>query len=421
MPGAEPCQPCTGPPPAPVTASGRMPLLKPLLKLARKLGKNRQKLDLRVETWRSRRRPRDKGAVVVVRLDGIGDFILWLACARAIRSRYPQPDHRITLVASAVFADFAASTGLFDDVMAVDSKRYIDDNAYSRAILKRVAALRAEVAINPGISRDRYGDRLILASGATTRIGVDGDPAAQTERKRRQSDRWYTDLVRITPGIHEIEANARVAQYFDPAAPVARPRLDKSLVARPVWLPPAPYFVIFPGSAAVKKKWPAARFAAILQRLRERTGWTAVICGSRAEAPDAQAILDLVGHDGVIDACGRTDLPALAGVLRDAKLLLCNDTGAAHIAAAVDCPVVVPCGGYHYGRFLPYPQFGDDEAPVMFAVFERMPCFNCNWKCIYPRAPDAPLYCVDRIGVEAVWQAIGEAIDGRAPQTPQGA
>lgn len=388
-----------------------MPVFQPLLKLARKLAKNRQKLDLRIETWRSRRLPRNKGAVVMVRLDGIGDFVLWLVCARAIRTRYPQPHYRITLVASSVFSDFAASTGLFDEVVAVDSKRYIDDNAYSRSVLRRVAALRAEIAINPGISRDRYGDRLILASGATTRIGVDGDPAAQTERKRRQSDLWYTDLIKLTPGLHEIEANARVAQYFDPAAPVTRPRLDKSLIARPDWLPREPYFVIFPGSAAVKKKWPAERFAEILQRLREHTGWTAVICGSNAEKPDAQAILDLVGDHRVVNACGRTDLAALAGVLRDAKLLLCNDTGAAHIAAAVDCPVVVPCGGYHYGRFLPYPQLDGGEAPVMFAVFERMPCFNCSWKCIYPRAPDEPLYCVSRIGVEAVWAAVSAALD----------
>ncbi|EKS27700.1 glycosyltransferase family 9 protein [Afipia felis] len=384
-----------------------------MLKLFRKLARNQQKLDLMIETRRSRKLPRDKGSVVVVRLDGIGDFILWLACARAIRARYPRPDHRITLVASSAFSDLAASTGLFDEVMAINSKRYVEDNAYSRATLRNVAALRAEVAINPGISRDRYGDRLVLASGATTRIGVDGDPEAQTDKKQRQSDRWYTDLIKITPGIHEIEANAIVAHYFDPSAPPSRPRLDRNLISRPDWLPREPYFVVFPGSASVKKKWPADRFAAILTRLQQRTGWIAVICGTNAEKPDAQAILDLTGRHRIIDACGRTDLGALAGVLRDAELLLCNDTGAAHIAAAVDCPVVVPCGGYHYGRFLPYPQLNDGESPVMFTVFEQMPCFNCSWKCIYPRAADEPLYCVSQIGVEAVWQAVGEALESK--------
>jgi ADP-heptose:LPS heptosyltransferase len=384
-----------------------------LFKLIRNLRRNRQKLDLMIETRRSRRLPRDKGSVVVVRLDGIGDFVLWLACARAIRARYPRPGHRITLVASTAFSDLAASTGLFDAVMAVNSKRYIEDNAYSRAILKRVAALRAEVAINPCISRDRYGDRLVLVSGATTRIGVDGDPEAQTHKKQRQSDRWYTDLIKITPGIHEIEANAIVARTFDPSAPPSRPRLDKNLISRPDWLPAEPYFVVFPGSASVKKKWPAERFAAILTRLQQRTGWIAVICGTSAEKPDAQAILDLTGRHRIIDACGRTDLGALAGVLRGAELLLCNDTGAAHIAAAVDCPVVVPCGGYHYGRFLPYPMLDDNEPPVMFTVFERMPCFNCSWKCIYPRAADEPLYCVSQIGIEAVWGAVIEALDSK--------
>ena len=119
-----------------------------MFKLIRNLRRNRQKLDLMIEARRSRELPRDKGSVVVVRLDGIGDFVLWLACARAIRARYPRPDHRITLVASTAFSDLAASTGLFDEVMAVNARRYIEDNAYSHATLQRVAALRAEVAIS---------------------------------------------------------------------------------------------------------------------------------------------------------------------------------------------------------------------------------------------------------------------------------
>src|SRR3569623_3389921 len=199
----------------------------PLLKLIRNLRRNRQKLDLMIETRRSRELPREKNSVVVVRLDGIGDFILWLACARAIRARYPRPGHRITLVASTAFSDLAVSTGLFDEEMAENARRYIEDNTYSRSVLNQVAALRAEVAVNPGISRDRNGDRLIQVSEAPTRISVDGDPQAQTDKKQRQSDRWYTALIKITPGIHEIAANAIDARTYDPAAPPSRPRLAR--------------------------------------------------------------------------------------------------------------------------------------------------------------------------------------------------
>src|SRR3569623_2361645 len=191
----------------------------PLLKLIRNLRRNRQKLDLMIETRRSRELPREKGAVVVVRPDGSGDFSLWLAGARAIRARYPRPGHRITLVASTAVSDLAVSTGLFDEVMAVNARRYIEDNTYSRTVLKQVAALRAEVAVNPGISRDRYGDRLIHVSGATPRIGVDGDPEAQTEKKQRQTATWYPNLNKNTPGNHKIAANAIVARTFNPAAP----------------------------------------------------------------------------------------------------------------------------------------------------------------------------------------------------------
>ena len=53
-------------------------LLDKLRKLSRNLRKNRQKLDMRLERWRGLRLQRDASSVLVIRLDGIGDFVLWL-------------------------------------------------------------------------------------------------------------------------------------------------------------------------------------------------------------------------------------------------------------------------------------------------------------------------------------------------------
>lgn len=384
-------------------------------KLSRNLRRNRQKLDLRLEAWRSRHLPRDEAAILIIRLDGIGDLVLWLECARAIRRRYPSPQYKITLAAASEYADLARLTGMFDEVIPVERQAYIWNNTYNRSILRQLTNLRAAVAINPCISRDRHGDRLIFVSGATTRIGLDADPTSQTAKKKIQSDRWYTDLVTAPPELHEIEANAVFAKYFDKTAVPARPHLD-GLISVPDWAPrEQKYFIIFPGTASPKKKWPTERFAAIVERLRQQTDWTAIICGSDAEKPSAQAIIDLLGTDRIVNACGRTTLSDLAGLLQHAELLICNDTGAAHMAAAVDCPVVVPFGGWQFGRFLPYPKFSNDNDQMIFPVVAQMPCFNCNWKCIYPRQPDDPLYCVSQVTIDAVWEAIHPIIDRKTP------
>jgi ADP-heptose:LPS heptosyltransferase len=403
--------------PRPATLNRRRPLPKIVVpkiaepKIVRSLRREWQRVNLRWQAWRSRRQPRDDAAVLVVRLDNIGDFVLWLDGTRAIRHRYPRPDYRITLAASAEFADFAASSGLFDDVIAVDRRRLGSDTDYRSLLWRQISGLRAAVAVNPTFSRTFASDELIRASGAPLRIGIDGDFANQSSRKRARSDRWYSQLVDIPAGLHEIEANAAFARQFDAAAKPARPRLEPTMIARPDWLDDAHgYIVAFPGAGLTAKQWPPERFAAVIDRIHAQTGWSTLLCGHASDTEIAAGILRRTNAKRVHNMCGHTTLNELAEVLKSAKLLLANDTGAAHIAAAVDCPVVVPFGGWHFGRFLPYPALIDPPPATVRPVFVPMPCYRCDARCIYPRADDDPFACLDRVTIDAVWDAVSPLI-----------
>ena len=92
------------------------------------------------------------------------------------------------------------------------------------------------------------------------------------------------------------------------------------------------------------KRWPAERFAATADVLADRWGARVLLVGSSREA----AVLE-VGCPGdaahePIRLWGRTDLRTLAAVLRRSRLLLTNDTGTMHVAAAVGAPVVAVFG-----------------------------------------------------------------------------
>src|SRR5262249_28792243 len=80
----------------------------------------RRFIDLYISTFAFQLRRRRRGKIAVTRLDNIGDFILWLDGARAIRNRYPQPDYHVTLVAPTKWGKFAELSALFDEVIAVD-------------------------------------------------------------------------------------------------------------------------------------------------------------------------------------------------------------------------------------------------------------------------------------------------------------
>jgi ADP-heptose:LPS heptosyltransferase len=121
-------------------------------------------------------------------------------------------------------------------------------------------------------------------------------------------------------------------------------------------LPDQPYAVLFPGAQEAIRRWPTAKFAALGDYLADKYGLQIVIDGSANDSSLAQEIITKSTHQNFIDFTGQTALPQLARVLSSARLVISNDTSAAHIAFAVGTDVLVIAQfSYHYHRFIPYP------------------------------------------------------------------
>ncbi len=100
------------------------------------------------------------------------------------------------------------------------------------------------------------------------------------------------------------------------------------------------YAVIIPGSAQVSKCWSADRFAALSDRLTSEHGLAVVATGGKSESPMIEQIRSLAKHP-IVNLAGQTSLPELVEVLRQAKLVVSNDTGPGHIAGALGRPLVM--------------------------------------------------------------------------------
>ena len=363
--------------------------------------------DLYGSTLAFRLLPRRRRHIAVVRLDNIGDFILWLDGARAIRTRYPRSDYQVVLIASSKWSEYAELSGLFDEVIAVDPQRFVGERIYRRVTCYQIAKRRFVMAINPTYSRGTWTDDfLVKATGASTSIGQVGDLSNASIRMKRITDRWYTQLVPIPEhAVHELVKNYYFAERFDPHVVLRDPKLEPAMISRPSWLPgDNGYFVLFPGAAWPIKLWPAERFGEIAARIHDETGWTGIACGL---ASDFSATGELIAHARtapIMDACGKTTLPELAGVIAGAKLIVTNDTSATHLAAALRVPTVVVLGGGHFGRFLPYP--AECEPANLRVAYHSMPCYHCNWRCIYSRRPHDPGPCITSVSVEDVWALV---------------
>lgn len=104
-------------------------------------------------------------------------------------------------------------------------------------------------------------------------------------------------------------------------------------------LQPGSYVCVHPGASVPARRWKLEGFAAVADALAHH-GLRVVITGSLAEADLADSVSRQMSGSAV-NLAGRTSLGALAALLSGARLVVCNDTGISHLAAALRVPSVV--------------------------------------------------------------------------------
>lgn len=343
-------------------------------------------------------------AVLIIRLDAIGDFIIWLDSAKVIRALYP--DKRIILCANSVWASLAVHFPYWDEVIPVELQRLENDLVYRFKFFWRIRLQRFQVAIQPIFSRVYLqGDSLIRASGSIQRIGSMGDLSNISQQHKEISDKWYTWLIQASPvTLMEIVRNAEFVRGLGAKDFLGSVAKIDTLLDLPTKLKIAkPYCVIFPGASITMKMWSTAKFIEVIAHIYQTFGFRIVLCGGFGDMAVCAEIA--AKSTGIItNLAGKTSLAELVEVIRHSRILIGNDTSVIHIAAAVGTPSVCILGGGHFGRFLPYAIEKPSFSPMPIAVFKKMDCFGCNWQCKYPLKAGCPP-CITDIEVEQVLAA----------------
>ncbi|WP_066640179.1 glycosyltransferase family 9 protein [Bordetella sp. H567] len=173
----------------------------------------------------------------------------------------------------------------------------------------------------------------------------------------------------------------------------AEDRDEARLLASQARFDPERTVFVHPGARLRSRRWPAERYAQVAAALT-RQGWRIAVTGSDGERALTAEVLQAAGPTAV-DLTGRTSLGGLAALLSRAPLLVCNDTGVSHIAAAVGTrSVVVACGSDTH-RWAPL----DHARHTVIADYP--PCRPCAHE-------DCPIghVCALNVSVAAVLQAI---------------
>jgi heptosyltransferase-2 len=165
-----------------------------------------------------------------------------------------------------------------------------------------------------------------------------------------------------------------------------------------------PLFGLNPGAEyGPAKRWPADRFIAAAREIQKRTNCLWLILGGKGDALLAGEIESAIGGrpSAAVSVAGQTSLRELCAVIKQCRVLLTNDTGPMHIAAAVGTPVVVPFGSTS-------PEL---TAPILFPgarhqlIKSDAPCAPC-----FLRECPIDFRCMNGITVERVVEAVVQAV-----------
>jgi heptosyltransferase-2 len=175
--------------------------------------------------------------------------------------------------------------------------------------------------------------------------------------------------------------------------PKNRARLERELGLTRAGPPVA----LLPGAEyGPAKRWPAAYFAKLAQRL-VATGRTVWVLGSAKERALGEQIAASAPH-AVVNLCGSTTLADAVDVLSAAPVAVTNDSGLLHVAAAVGCHVIALYGSSS-------PDFTPPLTPHRQVLYLGLDCSPCHERS----CPLGHLRCLHEISVEAVERAVEQA------------
>ena len=278
--------------------------------------------------------------LLIIKPSSLGDIIHGLLVAQSIREQ--RADCAITWVAREMFAPLVRACGTVDRTIVFPRAQWLT------GLARFVREMRAEkydyVLDMQGLARS--GLMTLLARGRVKIGRADARECAawactQTAPKPKAgADAHAVEvLLEFLPllGLKpELRGPIRIAPE-----PLPEPH-EALAAARPI--------VLLPHSRKRKKEWP--RFGELTQLLLERTPHTPVVWNSHLPCPVPEA---LRGHPRFHDLTGRTTLRQAVGLIQSARLVVANDSGPMHIAAAVGTPLVACFGPTPPERYGPYP------------------------------------------------------------------
>ncbi|WP_374672882.1 glycosyltransferase family 9 protein [Ideonella sp.] len=366
--------------------------------------------------WRGARR------VLAVRLDQMGDVVMTTPALHALREALPQA--HVTLLTSPSGAALAPCLDAVDAVIAAEvpwmklrtgteGARPGDAEA---ALVARLAAGAFDAAVIFTVCTQSPLPAAMLCRLAGIPLAL----AHCRENPYALLSHWVRDTEQVADGMrHEVQRQLDLVAHLGGPRPAdTRLRLHlrpcdhaaaAAACAAAGLAAGRPYLLVHPGATAASRRWPARRFGEAAERIAQAGALDVVFTGGPGEQPlidEARAAM----RRPAVSLAGQLDVPGLAALVQAARLVLTNNSGPSHLAAAVGTPVVTL-----YAQTNPQHTPWQARARVLW---QDVPCRHCL-KSVCPQGHHRCLLDVGTTQVvDAALALLPAAAPGRSEARP---
>ena len=302
----------------------------------------------------------EKNNLLLIRLDAIGDYILFRNFIKILKKSKRYKDYNITLVGNIAWKSIAKEldSKYIDNFIWIDRGNFEKNFVYRYKKLKEISSKGYDIVINPTYSRCFFADdSIVKVVNSIEKIGSIGDLSNIKKWQKNISDNYYTKLL---PAKNEIMFEFyRDKEFFEcllgekidikkPFIKLKPKKLDFNL--------PNNYAILFIGASTSFRKWNIKNFVEVGKYLKNKYGYEIVLCGGPGDLKDADEFSKFTDYS-YIDLVGKTSLIDFMYVIYNGNLMIANETSAPHFAVALErTNVFVISNGNHFGRFTPYPK-----------------------------------------------------------------
>lgn len=343
--------------------------------------------------------------ILCIRLDYLGDVLMCTPAIRAIRQS--RPGRTITLLASGSGAAAVPYIAEIDAVVEYAAPWMKSSNPHqANTELELVQALQSR-RFDAAVIFTTYSQSALPAALLCYLAGIPLRLAHCRENPYRILTDWVPDPE---PGK---EVRHEVRRQLDLAATIGCRTADETLSFKVpesdlAWArrrlaaldidPLQPWMVVHPGATAPSRRYPAHHWAQVTRELTQTLGYQVVFTGGAGEAMLIDEIRS--GMPMTHTLAGELDLGKLGAVISLASVVISNNTGPAHLAAAIGTPLVDLYA-------LTNPQHMPWQARSR-VLFHDVPCRFC-YKSVCPQGHHA---CLDKVEPSQVIAAVEELMSG---------